>query len=159
MFGWGISILGVLLPWPVATTGLNDLGAGTIPEDPMLDYWLRMAGGGFTMIGAIFAAALINPRKYSVVLPLMAYLSIAEGIVLLVSGLRLGLPPFPFWGDTSFCLGVGIGILHVYPRARKERQRNQSKPRAPERVLPSPPVADWAAVQLGPVDLSKRRTP
>lgn len=122
--GWGVSILGVLMPWPLAKTALNGLGAGPIPDDPMLDYWLRMAGGGFTMIGAIFAAILLYPRKYAVLLPLMACLSIAEGIILLISGLRLGLPPFPFWADTGFCIGVGIGILLVSPLAKREQKRD-----------------------------------
>ena len=120
--GWGIAILGVLLPWSVATAGLNGLGAGQIPSDPMLNYWMRMAGGGFSMIGIIFAAILIAPKKYAVMIPLMAYLSIAEGIILLVSGIRLGLSPFPFWGDTSFCIGVGVGLLALHPRAKKEQK-------------------------------------
>lgn len=118
-FGWGISILGIVLPWSVATAGLSGLGAGDIPKDPMLDYWMRMIGGGFTMIGTIFAAILIRPQNYSVLVPLMAWLSIAEGVVLLVSGLRLGLGPFPFVGDVSFCIGIGVGLLIVYPRASK----------------------------------------
>ena len=122
VFGWGISILGVVLPWSVATTGLSGLGAGPIPDDPMLNYWLRMAGGGFTMVGVVFAAILVAPKKYAILIPLMAWLSIAEGAILLVSGLRLGLPPFPFWGDTSFCLGIGVGLLLVHPRAKKEQK-------------------------------------
>lgn len=122
-FGWGISILGVLLPWSAATAGLMGLGAGPIPHDPMLDYWMRMVGGGFTMIGAIFAAILINPSKYSALTPLMAWLSIAEGVILLVRGLQLRLGPFPFAGDVSFCIGVGVGLLLVYPRARREAKR------------------------------------
>jgi hypothetical protein len=60
-------------------------------------------------------------------LPLLAYLSIAEGIILLVSGLRLGLPPFPFWGDSGFCIGVGIGILLVYPKAKREQELKSVK--------------------------------
>lgn len=119
--GWGISVVGVLLPWPVAENCLRGLGVGPLPADPMLDYWLRMAGGGFTMVGALFVAILVQPRKYEVLLPMLAWLCIAEGVVLLVSGLRLGLPPFPFWGDVSFCLGVGIGLLVVQPRAARER--------------------------------------
>jgi hypothetical protein len=118
--GWGISMLCVILPWSVVSSGLNGLGAGPIPDDPMLNYWLRMAGGGFTIIGAIFAAILIAPKKYEVMIPLMAYLSIFEGVILLVSGLRLGLPTFPFWSDTLFCLGVGIALLVVHPRANQE---------------------------------------
>ena len=113
-------MLGGLSPWSWAVAGLHGLGAENIPNDPMLNYWMRMAGGGFSIIGALFAAILIAPKKYAVLIPLMAYLSIAEGVILLVSGLLIGLPPFPFWGDTSFCLGVGIGLLIVYPRAMKE---------------------------------------
>lgn len=128
-FGWGISILGVLLPWSLATAGLSGLGAGNIPHDPMLDYWMRMVGGGFTMIGAVFAAILIRPDKYSMLTPLMAWLSIAEGGILLVSGLRLGLGPFPFTGDVSFCIGIGIGLLVVYPRAAKETKGNSEQSR------------------------------
>ncbi len=120
--GWGIAFLGIVLPWSVAVSALNGLGAGAIPNDPMLDYWLRMAGGGFTMIGVIFAVILFAPKKYAVLIPLMAYLSIAEGIVLLISGLRLGLPPFPFWCDTAFCLGIGAGLLLVQPGVREERK-------------------------------------
>jgi len=123
-FGWGISFLGVFLPWSVAVAGLNGLGAGTIPNDPMLNYWLRMAGGGFTMIGVIFTAILVAPEKYAVLIPLMAYLSIAEGIILLVSGLRLGLPSFPFWYDTSFCIGIGVAFLLIQSRLKQERKLN-----------------------------------
>lgn len=122
--GWGISVVGVLLPWPVAENCLRGLGVGPLPADPMLDYWLRMAGGGFTMVGALFVAILVQPRKYEVLLPMLAWLCIAEGVVLLVSGLRLGLPPFPFWGDVSFCLGVGVGLLVVQPRAARERENS-----------------------------------
>jgi len=119
-FGWGISILGALLPWSTATAGLSGLGAGPIPYDPMLEYWMRMVGGGFTMIGAIFAAVLIRPAKYGVLVPLLAWLSIAEGVILLANGLRLGLGPFPLAGDVSFCIGIGLGLLVVYPRATEE---------------------------------------
>lgn len=119
--GWGVAILGALLPFPMVVAGLQGLGAGPIPADPMLDYWLRMAGDGFAMTGTVFAAALVQPRTYEAMLPLMAWLSIAEGVILLVSGLRLGLPPFPFWADTVFCLATGAGILVIHPRAQRER--------------------------------------
>jgi hypothetical protein len=40
----------------------------------------------------------------------------------MVSGLRLGLPPFPFWGDTTFCIGIGAGLLMVQSGVKKERK-------------------------------------
>lgn len=120
--GWGVALVGVILPWSTATAVLQGLGAGEIPSDPMLNYWLRMAGGGFGIIGALFAAVLIAPKRYGVLIPLLGWLSLAQGLVLLVSGLRLGLPPFPFWGDTAFCVGTGIGLLVLHPRAKREPQ-------------------------------------
>ena len=136
--GWGISILGVFLPWHVAISGLRGLGAGDVPNDPMLNYWMRMAGGGFTTIGVIFAAILVKPRRFSVLLPLMAYLSIAEGIVLLVSGIWLKLSPFPFSGDTSFCIFIGATLLVVYPRARREQESDSKQKKV--HLTPTPPA-------------------
>ena len=42
--GWGATVLGVFLPWEFAVEHLETLGgSGPIPNDPMLNYWLRMA--------------------------------------------------------------------------------------------------------------------
>jgi hypothetical protein len=40
-FGWGISAFGIFMPWQWVLAQLQGLGAGNIPSDPMLDYWLR----------------------------------------------------------------------------------------------------------------------
>ena len=109
--GWMVSVVGVLLPWPTVLAGLKGLGANAIAYDPMLDYWLRMTAGAFTMIGVLFLLPLLWPQRFDSLVPVLAWLMIAEGAVLLVHGLRLGLSPFPFYGDTAFCLAVGIGLL------------------------------------------------
>lgn len=109
-FGWAISVVGIMFPWSTVIIGLNGLGAGAIPHDPMLDYWLRMTAGAFTGIGIFFLVIAINTHRFSNVIGLAGLLQFTEGIVLLVHGLRLGLPPFPFYGDTSFCLLVGACI-------------------------------------------------
>jgi FtsH-binding integral membrane protein len=95
----------------MATTLLSGLGAGPIPADPMLDYWLRMASGAFTLVGILFLAFAIRPATYSNVIPLAAALMVLEGIVLLVHGIRLHLPPLPFYADTAACIFIGAGIL------------------------------------------------
>ncbi len=41
-----------------------------------------------------------------------------EGVILLAHGLRLGLGPFPFYGDVSACLILGTGILILSRAAR-----------------------------------------
>jgi len=42
---------------------------------------------------------------------LLGALMLLEGVILLAHGLRLGLGPFPFYGDVSACLILGTGIL------------------------------------------------
>ncbi len=76
------------------------------------------------MIGVLFAAVLLNVEKYDALLPLLAILSIVEGGILLSSGIWLQLPPFPFLGDSLFCLGVGAGLLLVYSKAKQEQNRD-----------------------------------
>ena len=109
--GWGISVLGALLPWSWMFPMLQSMGATYDFSDQHVQYWLRMACGGWSIIGFMFLVVLLKPGKYGILAPLMAWCSIFEGIVLLVHGLMLGLPMFPFAGDVLFCLVVGIGLL------------------------------------------------
>jgi len=110
-FAWAVSAAAVVLPWPAAVVALNGLGAGSIPNDPMLDYWLRMAAGAFTGVGVFFFIVGLWPSRFKNVIGLIAALMFFEGIVLLIHGLRLGLNPFPFYADTMCCLLVGGGIF------------------------------------------------
>ena len=109
-FGWGISAFGIFLSWPVVVDQLTGLGAGQIPNEPMLNYWLRMTAGAFTAIGILFLLLAVNPRKYAVMLPFAGFFMIGEGLILLTYGLILGLDPLPFWVYSGFCLLLGIGI-------------------------------------------------
>jgi hypothetical protein len=43
---------------------------------------------------------------------------VVEGIILLVHGLRLALPPFPFYCDTLACLVGGGAIMALARHAR-----------------------------------------
>jgi len=110
---WGVSVVGVFAPWSKAEEMLQGLGANPISPDPMLDYWLRMAAGAFFLVGVLFAALAIFPRRFANVIPMFGWLMIAEGIILAVHGLRLGLGPFPFYGDISACFGLGAAILFL----------------------------------------------
>jgi len=110
-FGWLISVFAIFLPWDLALIGLENLGAQNISYDLMLNYWLRMAAGAFTIIGVIFGLSGLNPAKFCNIIPVLGWMSIFEGIVLAVHGIRLGLNPLPFVYDAVFCLFVGIGIL------------------------------------------------
>ena len=109
--GWGVAVLGVLLPWKVMTPMLQSMGATYDFSDQQMRYWLRMACGGWSIIGFLFLMALLKPRKYGNLVPLLAWCSLFEGFVLLVHGVLSGLSLFPFAGDVLFCLVVGGGLL------------------------------------------------
>jgi hypothetical protein len=97
--------------WSKATELLQGLGAQPIAYDPMLDYWLRMAAGAFALIGCWYLVLMIWPRKFHAAIPWFGALMLVEGLILFIHGVRLSLPPFPFYGDVSACWLGGGGIL------------------------------------------------
>ena len=110
-FGWGVCVVGVFASWPQVNCIASGMGAKPIAYDPMLDYWLRMICGAFTLIGLWYLALALWPRKFAVAIPWFGWIMILEGVLLLVSGLRLGIGPFPFYGDVAACFLGGAGIL------------------------------------------------
>jgi len=119
---WGVSVVGVFLSWSTAEEALQGLGARPIAYDPMLDYWLRMAAGAFALIGCWYLILMIWPHKFSVAIPWFGGLMLVEGVILLIHGLRLSLPPFPFHGDTSACFLGGGAIVYLSRYARAEHK-------------------------------------
>jgi hypothetical protein len=115
---WGVSLYGVFASWSAAEQALQGLGAKPIAYDPMLDYWLRMAAGAFGLVGVWYFILMLWPRKFCVAIPWFGALMIAEGIILLVHGVRLHLPPFPFYGDTAACFLGGGGIVWLAKAAK-----------------------------------------
>ena len=110
--GWAVSVIGVFLPWPVAVRWLQEAGgARAVPNDPMANYWLRMAAGGFTFVGVLFLNCAWRPEDNTRLIPLLGVLSLLQGAVLLFYGLTLGLHPMPFAADVAICLVPGIGIM------------------------------------------------
>ncbi|MBE0545593.1 MAG: hypothetical protein IH623_30045 [Verrucomicrobia bacterium] len=104
--------------WQTAVEALQGFGAMPVGYDPMLDYWLRMAAGAFAMIGCWFLVMAAWPNRFAAAIPWFGGLMVVEGLILLVHGIRLSLPPFPFYADTSACLLLGSGILFLYQRAK-----------------------------------------
>ena len=117
---WGVSVFGVFMNWPQAEAALQGMGAKSISHDPMLDYWLRMTAGAFTLIGCWFLMLMVWPRKFAVAIPWAGLFLMVEGAILLMHGLRLGLPPLPFYADVSACLALGGAILFLSKSARTE---------------------------------------
>jgi hypothetical protein len=118
--GWGSTIIGVFLPWDFAIEHLQKFGgSGPIPDDPMLNYWLRMAAGAFAIIGFLFCLCAWKPNEYKNIIPILALLNILEGLLLLYYGLILQIGWFPFVVDVAIGLVPGIGILLFYKELKK----------------------------------------
>jgi len=117
-FAWGISVVGVFASWPQVNNIAQGMGAKSIAYDPMLDYWLRMTAGAFALVGVWYLMLALWPKKFHAAIPWFGALMLVEGLILLVHGLRLSLPPFPFYGDVSACFLGGVGIL-IFARAAK----------------------------------------
>lgn len=124
---WGISIVGVFLSWSAASEALQGLGAHAIGYDRMLDYWFRMASGAFGLMGCWYLVLMIWPHRFHAVIPWFGGLMLIEGVILLVHGVRLSLPPFPFYTDTSACL-VGGGAIVYWSRCARPDLRKQVVP-------------------------------
>ena len=119
---WGVSLLGVFASWDTATRALQGLGAGLVAYDPRLDYWLRMVAGAFGLLGIGYFLLALKPSDYRAVLPWAGWLMVLEGIVLACHGVRLGLPPFPFYADIAACFAGGGGILVLRRAAKPETE-------------------------------------
>ena len=117
-FAWGVSVVGVFASWPQVNRLAQGMGAQPIAYDPMVDYWLRMMAGAFALIGVWYLMLMLWPRKFHAAIPWFGWLMVAEGVILLVSGLRLGLGPFPFYGDVSACFLGGAGII-IFAKATR----------------------------------------
>lgn len=110
--GWGLTIVGAFLPWELATEHLEKFGgSGKIPNDVMLNYWMRMASGAFGFVGVFFLLAAWRPYEYRNIVPILGYGSLVEAAILLFYGIRFDLPIFPFGPDVAIALIPGVGIL------------------------------------------------
>lgn len=116
--GWMVCVVGVFASWPQVNAIAQGMGAKPIAYDPMLNYWLRMVCGAFTLVGFWYLALAIRPRTFAAAIPWFGWLMIAEGVILLISGLRLGIGPFPFYGDVAACFIGGIGIVCLARHAK-----------------------------------------
>ena len=110
---WGVAGAGVFLDWATALQAMQGLGARAIVYDPMLDYWLRMATGAYGLLGCWYLVLMLWPQRFHAAIPWFGGLMLVEGVILLVHGLRLGLGPFPFYGDVAACLIGGGGIVYL----------------------------------------------
>jgi hypothetical protein len=94
----------------------------------MLDYWLRMTASAYTLIGLLYLLLALQPAKYRAVIPWFGWVMLVEGLVLLVHGIRLAVPPFPFYADVIVSFLGGGGILWFARRVESNQPAPGAEP-------------------------------
>lgn len=111
--GWGISFSFTFTSWSTASNQLYDMGAKHIADDPLLDYWLKMASSVFGCIGLASALACFKPQTFAGLIALLGPFHFFVGTVLAVTACRNGLNPKAhpsFIPDITFCFLTGLLI-------------------------------------------------
>lgn len=124
--GWGISFYFTFAPWSAAVSQLQDMGAGQIRYDPLLDYWLRMASCAFGCIGIGSALACRRPSAFPGLIRLLGPFHLIVGITLGIAAANNRLTPElhpTFLADITFCFVTALLILIPLIRQSLDRKR------------------------------------
>jgi len=90
------------------------MGAGRIAYQPMLDYWMRMAGAAFGCIGIASGLACLYPRFFRGLVFLLGPFHLFVGVVLFLAARfnRLDYDQHPtFFADITFCFMTAFLII------------------------------------------------
>jgi hypothetical protein len=79
---------------------------------------------------ALYLLLALQPAKYRAVIPWFGWVMVVEGLVLLAHGIRLALPPLPFYGDVAASFLGGGGILWFARRAEYVQRAPDAEPHA-----------------------------
>lgn len=101
----------IFLPWSVIESIGSWFGIESLPSMPIAIYFFKVTFGVFGLIGVFFVILAMNPLAYRPMLNLGAFGLILFGLLALVVGLSLGLPPIVFLVDGLSGLVLGITIL------------------------------------------------
>ena len=132
--GWGISFWFMFASWDSVADQFYDMGAGRIAYQPMLDYWMRMAGAGFGCIGIASGLACLSPQLFRGVVFLLGPFHLFVGIVLLASARsnHLDQAQHPtFVADITFCFVTAAlitGSLMASYIVSKKKEAQQDAP-------------------------------
>ena len=118
-FGWGLSVLGLVMPSDTAFKWLSYMGCQA-QYDPKLDYWLRMTAFVFCWVGVLSFRAFLNIEKSRELIFWLGILNTIGGFVLVFSGFKLNISLNEFLPDVLFCLTTGVVMLTIKPVNKNE---------------------------------------
>ena len=109
----------IFLPWSVMECIGSWYGMDPLPNAPIIIYSCKVVLGVFGLIGVFFAMLALDPFKYGAMLKLGTYGLILFGILALICGLSIGLPPVVYLGDSLSGLILGFAILFFSSQSKQ----------------------------------------
>ncbi len=109
----------LVMPWTNAVTVYRGFGIelpGKI-DSAYLEYLTYLAAAMSVVIGVLYLLAGIRPKKFAVIIPFLGWSLLFFGVVTLYHGLRLNLPPWPFYPDPIISFVFGVVILATARRS------------------------------------------
>lgn len=109
----------VFLPWSTLDSLFSWFGIDPLPDTPIALYFYRLNFGIFGLIGVFFILLAKNPLDYGPMLNLGAFGLILTGVLAMLIGFSIALPPIVYLGDGLFGLVIGLAILWASGGARR----------------------------------------
>ncbi len=120
--GWLLSVFGMFLPISTLESIVKAFGGEAIPSLPQCTYAIRVVSATCVGIGIFFIILALNPMAYGLMVPFAGLSTAILGVICLITGIIVSMPPLWFLGDSLFCLILGILIL-VFWRSAKQTSK------------------------------------
>ena len=117
------AVLFLFLPWAVVESMGSWSGVELLPDTPIVIYFYKVIFGVFGLIGVFFIILARNPFKYGSMLNLGAFGLILFGLLALILGFMIGIPPIVYLGDSLTGLVFGVAILIFSAKCKQALKR------------------------------------
>ncbi len=117
-----LSGFGIFLPISMLESFAKVLGFQAFPDSPLFEYTIRVMSAMAVAMGAFFVILALHPMKYGAMVPFSGLAAVFLGVVCLITGMVVGMPPLWFMGDSLSCYVLGTLIV-VFWRQAKQTSR------------------------------------
>lgn len=114
----GFAIFAVFLPTDRMASMHADLGLGSFPASPLVDYLTRSVAGMYAFHGAILWIVSFDPRRYAPVIAVLGAGNIVFGLLLIGIDVHAGLPGWWIAGEGPWVALAGVVLLALLAAAR-----------------------------------------
>ena len=113
-----VAVVAVFMPRAWMAWAHEWLRMGEFPAGPTIEYLARALSAMYAIAGGLLWLAAADIRRYAAVITYMALVIPAMAVVILVYGLRMGLPAYWVLGDVVSAVLWGVATL-AFQRAAK----------------------------------------